>query len=94
MQDKEKLRKVARYAIGRLTRGVIYGKSETTCALIDSDNYADFLIRNKILRCSSQSIKDKYFSSHNISKITSAKTANLFRMMVVVEYCIQNGVEL
>jgi hypothetical protein len=64
--------------------------SRPSCMFIRESSYAKFLIENKILKSHKNSIVTLFLYT---TKRPSA-CANLFRMMVIVEYCKQQGIEL
>jgi hypothetical protein len=89
--SKKELKEMALKAIRLLEDGITYNTSEPTCLLIEDRRYWEFLIKEKILKDTRYSVcRATYFRwCRNVNK-----AANTFRMMMVIEFCRQNGVEL
>ena len=87
--NKKEIKRKALYCIERLEHFSIKGLSDSTCKYMPKD-YGDFLETEKILKTRDGTVFGTYFynGGYNDEDIE----ANLFRMMVVTEYCRQNGV--
>jgi predicted nucleic acid-binding protein len=91
--NKEKLRKDAMKAIRKLTKGVIEIESMTTCNIMKRYSYIYFLIDSGIISCEAYSIYFEHFKDGRVHE-NQIQATNIFRMMVITEYCKQNGVKL
>jgi hypothetical protein len=83
-------------AIDRLEEDTARGSSLPSCLVMPED-YKKFLIDNRILLLSTISILFTYFLREKYTKNTPrkyAEYANIFRMMCVLEYCKQKGIEV
>jgi len=88
--SKEKLKNNALKVIDRLENGISIDKSETTCNIMFDKRYEEFLVNEKILKSTRYSVMNMYFTDC----INWNKSANTFRMMMIIEFCKQNGIEL
>jgi len=84
---KSKIKKMALSCINKLEYCCTDGSSISTCSRMPLD-YGEFLVKKKILKHSIHSIKYVHFFDETRIE------ANLFRMMVITEYCKQKGIEI
>jgi len=84
---KSKIKKKALRCIKKLEERASKNSSQLTCIVMPLD-YRDFLEEQNILNRRNTSLFYKYFLGHTFVE------ANLFRMMVVTEYCKQKGIEI
>lgn len=96
--NKEELKKTAKKAIKKLEESIVEGNSLPTCHIMKRVSYSNFLLENEILYNILNSIIHEHFHSYphpqTLPYEDTSAMANLFRMMVITEYCRQNGVKL